>query len=82
MKIGRFNFGGIFGGLVCAAAAAAIIYLLANQHFPMKAIKVVALAGFGGAAVGNWIWSLATPAVPDELDWQKYLNNDENRASP
>jgi hypothetical protein len=80
MKIGKFNFGGVFGGLVCAAAAAAVIYLLANQHFPMKGIKLVALAGFGGAALGNWIWSFATPAVPDELDWHNRLEGDQSRA--
>lgn len=76
MKAGKFNFGGIFGGLVSAAGAAVVVYLLANQHFPVKAIKIVALAGFGGAALGSWIWRLATPAIPDDLDWHPPIGSD------
>jgi hypothetical protein len=66
MKIGKLNFGGMFGGVVCGAAAAAIVYLL-SHGFPLRAIKVIALAGFAGAALGNWIWGLAAPAEEPSL---------------
>jgi hypothetical protein len=58
----RLNFGGLFGGLVGAGATIAIIYLLSNGgDFRPRYLKLVALAAFGGAALGNWIWSLAQP---------------------
>ena len=78
MKVRKFNFGGIFGGLICAAAAAAIIYLLADQHFPLKAIKIVAVAGFGGAALGSWIWGLAAPPAQDDFSWETSASRVEN----
>ena len=77
MKLRKFNFGGLFGGLVCAGAAAAILYVLSNGDFPMKGIKgikLVALAGFCGAALGNWIWRLAEPKSADELVWENLIN--------
>ena len=59
----KLNFGGIFGGLVCGGAAAAILYLLSkNGAAPLRAARLVILAALGGAALGNWIWSLASPA--------------------
>ena len=61
MRLAKLNFGGIFGGLLCGVAAAAIIYLL-SDGFPVRSIKIVALAAFAGATLGNWIWSLAAPA--------------------
>jgi hypothetical protein len=81
MLIRRFNFGGIFGGIVCAAAAAAIVYLLSNRDFPPRAIKVVALAGFVGAAVGNWIWGLAAPSEPEPM-WGQTINRDPTEEKP
>lgn len=78
-KFRKFNFGGVFGGVVCAGAAAAIIYLVSNGHFPTKSIKLIALAGFGGMALGNWIWRLAEPAAGDEFAWEKMLNQPDNR---
>jgi hypothetical protein len=77
MKLRKFNIGGLFGGLVCAAAAAAILYMLSKGDFPMKGIKLVALAGFGGAALGNWIWRLAEPQTADEVLWDNLLNRTE-----
>lgn len=73
MKLRKFNFGGVFGGIVCAGAALAILYLLSDGEFKIRAIKVVALAGFGGAALGNWIWRLAEPKTSDEVLWQDTL---------
>jgi hypothetical protein len=77
IKVGKFNFGGIFGGLVCGSAAFAIIYLLSNHRFPMGGYKAVALAAFGGAALGNWIWNLATPSDPDPFAWTASNNRTE-----
>jgi hypothetical protein len=79
MKLRKFNFGGLFGGLVCAAASAAILYMLSNGDFPTKGIKLVALAGFGGAALGNWIWRLAEPKTADDVLWDKPLNRAERQ---
>jgi hypothetical protein len=63
MRIRKLNFGGIFGGLVCAAAAAAILFLLSkNGAAPLRAVRLVILAALGGAAIGSWIWRLALPA--------------------
>jgi hypothetical protein len=63
----KLNFGGIFGGTVCAVAAIAVLYLLSNQGgIRPRSYKLVALAAFGGAALGNWIWSLALPNQPEE----------------
>ena len=78
-NIRKFNFGGAFGGVVCAGAAAAILYMLSNGQFPTRGIKLVALAGFGGAALGNWIWRLAEPKTTDEFAWEKMLNQGEKR---
>ena len=59
----KLNFGGIFGGIVGAGAAIAILYLLTNNAgFRPRLLKLVGLAAFGGAALGNWIWSLALPS--------------------
>jgi hypothetical protein len=59
----KLNFGGIFGGLVGAGASIAILYLLSNNGgFRPRLLRLVALAAFGGAALGNWIWSLALPS--------------------
>ena len=80
MKIGKFNFGGMFGAVVCGIASFAILYLLSDHRFPVGGYKMVALAAFGGAALGNWIWSLAAPAVPDELDWKSRLEGEHHRA--
>jgi hypothetical protein len=68
MKNLKLNLGGIFGGVVCAAAAVAILYLLSNNDVPRRGYKLIGLAAFGGAAVGNWIWSLTLPSEP--LDTQ------------
>ncbi len=81
-KFRKFNFGGAFGGLVCAGAAAAILYMLSNGHFPVRSIKLVALAGFGGAALGNWIWRLAEPKTSDEFAWEKMINRPDNQQLP
>jgi len=63
----KLNVGGIFGGLICAAAAAAIFYMLSrNGAMPARGIRVVILAALGGAALGNWIWRLALPAEHQE----------------
>jgi hypothetical protein len=65
MKNLKLNFGGIFGGIVGAGASIAIVCLLSNNGgFPPKALKLVGLAAFGGAALGNWIWTLALPNEP------------------
>ena len=59
----KLNFGGIFGGLVGAGAAAAVLYLLSkNAAAPLRVARLVILAALGGAALGNWIWKLASPA--------------------
>jgi hypothetical protein len=61
----KLNFGGIFGGFVGAGAAIAILYLLSNHvGFRPRLLKLVGLAAFGGAALGNWIWSFALPSPP------------------
>jgi hypothetical protein len=65
----QLNFGSVFGAVVCAAAAAIILYLLSDKAFPPRAVKFVAMAGLGGAALGNWIWSLAAPSDPDGQMW-------------
>ena len=58
----KLNFGGIFGGLVCGGAASAILYLLSKNGFPhWRALRLVIVAAVGGAALGNWIWRLASP---------------------
>ena len=63
----KLNFGGIFGGLVCGGAAAAVFYLLSrNGAAPLRAIRMVILAALGGAALGNWIWRLALPTEHQE----------------
>ena len=63
----KLNFGGIFGGLVCGAAAAAILYVLSrNGAGAARGIRVVILAALGGAALGNWIWRLAQPTEHQE----------------
>lgn len=83
-KFRKFNFGGAFGGVVCAGAAVAILYMLSNGNFPTRGIKLVALAGLGGAALGNWIWKLAEPKAGDEFAWEKMIdqaNNQSNRPS-
>lgn len=77
LKLRKFNFGGVFGGLVCAVAAGVIIYVVSNHDFPVKSIKLIALAGFGGAALGNWIWGLATPPTMDAFDWQTPVRRDD-----
>jgi hypothetical protein len=67
MKNLRLNFGAVFGGLVGAGAVIAILVILSNGGFPRRGLKLVVLAAFGGAALGNWIWSLAQPDEPQEL---------------
>jgi len=63
----KLNFGGIFGGLTCGAAAAAILYLLSKNGVPpWRALRLVILAAIGGAALGNWIWKLASPPEQPE----------------
>jgi hypothetical protein len=62
MRFQRLNFGGIFGGVVCAGGAIAIVYLLSNGGVPARSFKVIAMAALGGSALGNWIWRLALPA--------------------
>ena len=82
MKLRKFNFGGLFGALVCTGAAVLILYLLSDGQFPIqgfKGVKLVALAGFGGAALGNWIWRLAEPKVSDEVFWENMLARSDNR---
>ena len=82
MKLRKFNFGGLFGALVCAGAAAIILYMLSDGACPVrgiKGLKLVALAGFGGAALGNWIWRLAEPKTTDEVVWENLLNRSNNR---
>jgi hypothetical protein len=60
----KLNFGGIFGGAVCAVA---VLYLLSNQgQIPPRSYKLIALAAFGGAALGNWIWRLSLPREPQD----------------
>jgi hypothetical protein len=62
MEIFKLNFGGVFGGLIGTGAVIAIISIMsANGGFPPGGSKLVALAAFGGAALGNWIWSLLNP---------------------
>jgi hypothetical protein len=64
----QLNFGSIFGFVVAGAGAAAVLYLLSNNgRFPALAIKMSILAAIGGATLGNWIWSLATPKEPDDF---------------
>jgi hypothetical protein len=58
----KMNFGGFFGAVVCAVAAGAILYFLADNGFPRKGYRLVFFALVGGAALGNWIWKLAQPA--------------------
>lgn len=60
----KLNFGGIFGGLVGAGGAIAVVYLISNNGIPPRSLKLVGLAAFGGAALGNWIWKLALPNEP------------------
>ena len=72
------NFGSIFGGAVCAVAAGIILYLISNNTFPPKGIKFVALAGLGGAAVGNWIWGLAAPKEPEQM-WGPTSNHNDSQ---
>jgi hypothetical protein len=79
MKLRKLNFGGIFGGVVCAAAAVAIIYLLSDHAFRPRSLKAVALAGFLGAAAGNWIWRLAEPRLPEEQMWGQSLIRDQRQ---
>jgi hypothetical protein len=63
----KLNFGGIFGGAMCAIGAIAVLYLLSNQgQIRPRSYKLIALAAFGGAAVGNWIWRLALPRQPQD----------------
>jgi hypothetical protein len=81
MKLRKFNFGGLFGGLVCAGAAIIILYLLSEGEFKFRGIKLIALAGFGGAALGNWIWRLAEPKTTDEVFWENMLNRAERQDS-
>jgi len=65
MKNLKLNFGGIFGGIVGVGASIAIFCLLSKDgEFPPKALKLVGLAAFGGAALGNWIWKMALPSEP------------------
>jgi hypothetical protein len=67
MKNLKLNFGGIFGGVVGAGAAIAILYILSQPGgFRPRGLKLVALAAFGGAALGNWIWSPAQPGETPE----------------
>jgi hypothetical protein len=62
----KLNFGGIFGGIIAAGGAIAIVLLLSNNGgIPPRTFKLVGLAAFGGAALGNWIWSLALPNEPN-----------------
>jgi hypothetical protein len=62
MKNFKLNFGGVFGGLIGTAAVIAIVFVMsANGGFPPRGLKLVALAAFGGAAPGNWIWNLLNP---------------------
>jgi hypothetical protein len=75
------NFGSIFGAVVCGSAAAAILYLLSNNVFPPRSIKFVAMAALGGAALGNWIWSLAAPSDPEGTMWGPSANRDEEQGS-
>jgi hypothetical protein len=65
MKNLKLNFGGIFGAIVGVGASIAIICLLSKGgDFPPRALKLVGLAAFGGAALGNWIWKIAQPSEP------------------
>jgi hypothetical protein len=59
----KLNFGGVVGAVICLAAAAAVLYVLANNGgFPRRGAKVVIFAAIGGAALGNWIWNWALPS--------------------
>jgi len=61
----KLNFGGIFGGLIGAGGAIAVVYLISNNNgIPPRTFRLVGLAAFGGAALGNWIWRLALPSEP------------------
>jgi hypothetical protein len=77
----KLNFGSIFGGAVCAVAAGVILYLISNNSFPPRGIKFVAMAGIGGAALGNWIWSFATPSDPDESMWGQTTESEKEQKS-
>jgi hypothetical protein len=64
----RLTFGSVFGLIVGGGAAAAILYLLSpNGNFPPRGIRIVLFAAMGGAALGNWIWSLASPPPPPDV---------------
>jgi hypothetical protein len=76
----KANFGSVFGGAVCAVAAGVILYLISNNTFPPKFIKFVAMAGLGGAALGNWIWSFAAPSEPDVM-WETTPSEEDGQES-
>jgi hypothetical protein len=66
LKNFKLNIGGFIGAVLAVVGVCVVLFSLTqNGKFPRFGFRLLFFAALGGAAFGNWVWSLSQPNLDE-----------------